>query len=1331
MEKDIHDTGSVPPQDKPLDSTRSYKGHPQPPVDERLEQAKNFLADEDIDRCLNFTSRLDEIEEYVSFIKDEKLECDPDSLKDVEIMIKVHRDWLYRTQERPYVDSNFSNSIPIQNYSSRLLCADTAAGVRRQREQYGIVTQMRNDHPPFTVKRECDHTQFLKAMTDDATADPDTVDLQTNLLWVEHGAYARALREPAFIQVWLHPTRGLPTRGLSISDEHLDPTLDNKTELPFVQGRGGGGPDVLHWHQETTSEPASSGGVEFIVEGNGLNRPDRRHDSGYGGSQNSSPRTQHPDTTSVPPALIELQNEINTLLPRTTVGMHNAAEATGVELTRLAALLEPFFPPHLMALKMRTAQREIDAVPSFLSFEFVRALSAWLDTFREQGFRIKVTSGGVDGNDGPGDFYVKIVESPTPSASPSEADREQGILELMELRKASSPEYKERYMNREVSGSLLCAIHANADQKQKTNCFTGKAERRGVQRASIELGLNLLATNQEQQRPQSRFRIVQLPPKYEFPLPKEVPLCLPIEPWKRPVEQDPFKYTKIMREYRRWKDHDFDVARSYTILERPGTLPPPANYQGPFSLPSEAEFTEITALRQSYLARLCEKLLKANNKAPRPLLADVLRQVDLGLHYEVTVPLALPIPEFYDEVPLEQKHLDTLMELAEPSWNEKQVPWGKFYNSTHESRRQLARIKEFLGDLEALPPHVFPFATFAANTRFDSTDAFLQPPYHVGSRSSSYATTEDLVKVMNANRTEASGEGVYQWTNEEAENMLILLRDHFIAHHNSPHHDWARIPPTGHPENKYIVSVQVAATSYGVALNTDTNKYEVQYTSDGKRGPAIVQPNKYHFYRQVAFRIGRDIHKLLRTLSNPRSAQETLDVLGENTEYAYRRMEGLPAVHPPTQLASIETSNPKKISLIKIAAELHQGAPDLAVELGWNAQTIAKYLNADESTLSPTERATTEAIAGRLIQNQIIEEANNNWEPRFPENERVWGFAKERLLPITVEKVAKGEDKEFKEVKEDRDRRDGKDGKGIRRTMTVTPKIKQFFSMRRFPYDCQPTWQKTAIKASGPIVQEKPQPVQTMTVEPTEEEVRAKMIAPKPRTRHVQNNQFPFGETAYQRAFMSYQIERDLADVPGFETAARGGSPLIDPYSLPKIPEGWTPTSKSVHKAREEWISQLKASSDGPPILELYHTQAEIAAIKDNEARAAKQKERKQFNKMIEMEFGPGKTLDNLTDAQLAALERKLKAAKEKEKEKKNNAKRRKLGGRRRGGPTDIMTGGLRNASIPDDVGGGGFISEEGDGIADMADTEGGPARNTRSRSPKKKDRERARGARR
>ena len=130
--------------------------------------------------------------------------------------------------------------------------------------------------------------------------------------------------------------------------------------------------------------------------------------------------------------------------------------------------------------------------------------------------------------------------------------------------------------------------------------FTGKAERRGVQRAAIEIALNLLATNQEQHRPDDRFRIVEIPPPYQ-PQQSTTALSLPLEPWNRPIEQDPFKYSRRLTEYRQWKDSDYNLGRSQVINQNPVRLAPPLNYNGPFVAATGDDITEAVRRRQILL----------------------------------------------------------------------------------------------------------------------------------------------------------------------------------------------------------------------------------------------------------------------------------------------------------------------------------------------------------------------------------------------------------------------------------------------------------------------------------------------------------------------------------------------------------------------------------------------------------------------------------------------------------------------------------------------------------------------------------------------------------
>lgn len=175
----------------------------------------------------------------------------------------------------------------------------------------------------------------------------------------------------------------------------------------------------------------------------------------------------------------------------------------------------------------------------------------------------------------------------------------------------------------------------------------------------------------------------------------------------------------------------------------------------------------------------------------------------------------------------------------------------------------------------------------------------------------------------------------------------------------------------------------------------------------------------------------------------------------------------------------------KDISLRKIARDLDRVAPDLVEE------SLAN-LNGDRSDRS----------AATIIQMQLIQESNNNWDPLFPENEHVWDFAAERLDPIASRK-----------------------GKQIRRKAT------QYFSLRRFPVWAQSELVQDAIRSPGPGAQGTHAPTVTSTLPTALIKRETTTVGGRERyTGRCLPPTFPFGETAFQRAALSMKIEQELAD---------------------------------------------------------------------------------------------------------------------------------------------------------------------------------------------------------
>lgn len=204
-------------QPEVLDKATSWKGHPQPPVNKRLQQAKIFLADEDINRCLNFVETFSEIEEWLQYVEKEKLECDPQLFQDVKTMAIVQRDWLSR-MDAPLEATSCSDRLDVPNISSRLVDADSAKRLAEARDFMGLVTEMREDHAPFTVDRSEDQAEFLQELKKDSETRSEEIDEHENLLYVEDAAYSWALDQPSLIPYWMHWEKGLPNKGLKPTD---------------------------------------------------------------------------------------------------------------------------------------------------------------------------------------------------------------------------------------------------------------------------------------------------------------------------------------------------------------------------------------------------------------------------------------------------------------------------------------------------------------------------------------------------------------------------------------------------------------------------------------------------------------------------------------------------------------------------------------------------------------------------------------------------------------------------------------------------------------------------------------------------------------------------------------------------------------------------------------------------------------------------------------------------------------------------------------------------------------------------------------------------------
>lgn len=206
-----------------------------------------------------------------------------------------------------------------------------------------------------------------------------------------------------------------------------------------------------------------------------------------------------------------------------------------------------------------------------------------------------------------------------------------------------------------------------------------------------------------------------------------------------------------------------------------------------------------------------------------------------------------------------------------------------------------------------------------------------------------------------------------------------------------------------------------------------------------------MQPNKYQHFQQIAFRLGRDIRQLSELIATGQENDDAfrLQLQFEALQRTLQHMDQIDA----ERIAG--TGNGKEISLKAIARDLLKYAPELLEDMGLDREH-------DISTI-------TEYQAAQAIQMQLIEESNNNWEPRFPENEHVWDWVDDQVPSVqtpagTTSTVA----------------RHPHIASGATTTQLQLPPVNKYFSLRRWPVECQSTAVQIKIKSSSlPTVEDK------------------------------------------------------------------------------------------------------------------------------------------------------------------------------------------------------------------------------------------------------------------
>ncbi|QSZ30852.1 hypothetical protein DSL72_000410 [Monilinia vaccinii-corymbosi] len=735
--------------------------------------------------------------------------------------------------------------------------------------------------------------------------------------------------------------------------------------------------------------------------------------------------------------------------------------------------------------------------------------------------------------------------------------------------------------------------------------FQSKAERRGIQRAAIEMALNLLASNCEQRRPDDRFRRVVIPSPWQPP-PPEVPISMELEPTKRPVELDPKYYTKLIFQYNRWKDDDWYDARDKIIKRFPGQVAPPANFNGPFTIPTMFEYQDVAAKYLGNLIPTWNALLHTGNVYPRPFLTAVLSRIQRGIDY-MPDRRHQPSERIYEEansteLKLSPQELAVLRELTEPSWNLHWRPYPPVENADEDIPRQI--LDEFERDIEELPeadkppywssgqpPDLPEGLQFDDDMTAAQRDLRLVTEYHPGTRSVTYKPLKNLLQTINDRRID---QNLPAWDLFTARKHLKTMHQYHHIHfepirdediqmdgdHEGLAEHVARVALTGHPETKYVERRNLAHLMYGIEYRRegDEDVYTVQYNADRLVGPPIIQPNLYTFIEKAAFRFGRAIAMYTEELTldeDHYTRALCLDIVNLSYQRTLLRSEGKP-LYPGEPNVPPATPNPNDVNLLRIASDLHHVAPDIFTSHGLKPDTL---LDASIPLKTRTQ------YAAQMIQSQVLEELNNNWESRFPVHEKVWGFARDRLIN-PVQTVVAG------------------------RIFTEFHRPRQYFSMRRWPPCEQGPESQRVIGESGPVVQAKTSKEAALQRTIEEEEKFDPSRNPQ-EAKHIEGApHFPFGETPYQQAYLSWRIQDDLKDVHEFNPPPPPRSalskffptpsprPAVDHHELPSIPASFRPRSIPLETLRQRAITKAQATPGLPSRTEYYRESDEANRVR-------------------------------------------------------------------------------------------------------------------------------------
>lgn len=241
---------------------------------------------------------------------------------------------------------------------------------------------------------------------------------------------------------------------------------------------------------------------------------------------------------------------------------------------------------------------------------------------------------------------------------------------------------------RAYRGTVSNADNLQRHEDEEDTSFPAMAAKRGIRRAAIEKGLQILASNDEQDFDErGRWDILIHPHAIKLDMVAEVPLSEPFVGYEVRIT-DPYEYTRKVRAYREGVMAEARQWRNEEIHNHNGDsfyFPSPVNFRGPY-LPVKPDVArEGNWKRQSRLFRVVRNLKETEQRASRQLIRRVLAFVMEGI--------ADQRPFDAEFEPISDAQIERLLVLTQPSRRaNREAPAAQGHVPTEAEQQQADRL---------------------------------------------------------------------------------------------------------------------------------------------------------------------------------------------------------------------------------------------------------------------------------------------------------------------------------------------------------------------------------------------------------------------------------------------------------------------------------------------------------------------------------------------------------------------------------------------------------------------------------------------------------------